>query len=68
MIDFGKAFLKAVAHKKTNRSEMASKLDLSKNYFYDLCAGKKRPSLDVIERTSLACGVKLSDFIRWGEE
>ena len=67
-MDFGKAFLKAAAHKRLIRKDMALKLGLSENYFYDLCLNKKQPSVKLILNAADVCDVKLSDFIRWGEE
>lgn len=67
-MDYGKAATKACAHKKMLRKHMATSLGLSNNYFYTICTGERKPSLDVLENLAKVCNVPLSTLIKWGEE
>jgi len=67
-MNYGKALTKASAHKGLIKKQMAASVGVSTNYFYDICASKRKPSIDLLENIAVSCDVKLSTLIKWGEE
>ncbi len=55
---------------KVNQSRkwLAKHLDVSPTYATLLCNGEKNPNAHMIERLSEVFGVRVSEFISWGEK
>ncbi len=55
---------------KANQSRrwLANRLDVSPTFATLLCNGEKNPNAHMIERLSEAFGVRVSEFISWGEK
>ena len=53
---------------KITQSDVANEADLSIRFYQDLESGKKKPSLETVNKLAHAFGMKLSEFCKYIEE
>lgn len=66
-MDFGKAVSMAIAGERLDYKVVATKLDISTNYLYDIATNRKNPGLNLLINLSKLCKIKLSTLIQYGE-
>ena len=52
---------------RLNQSDLATKIDLSRSYINELESGRKQPSLDVLNRYSVAFSIPVSSLMLFAE-
>lgn len=73
-MDINKKFSKAILRLRINndvkltQKDVADEADLSIRFYQDLESGKKRPSLETVEKIARALSMKLSDLCKIIEE
>ncbi len=73
-MDINKKFSKAILVLRINndvkltQKDVADEADLSLRFYQDLESGKKRPSLETVEKIAHALSMKLSDLCKIIEE
>lgn len=73
-MDINKKFSKAILVLRINndvkltQKDVADEADLSLRFYQDLESGKKRPSLETVEKIAHALSMKLSELCRIIEE
>ena len=73
-MDINKKFSKAILVLRMNndvkltQKDVADEADLSLRYYQDLESGKKRPSLETVEKIAHAHSMRLSELCRIIEE
>ena len=73
-MDINEKFTKAILTLRRNnevkitQSDISNEADLSIRFYQDLESGKKRPSLETVDKIAHAFGMRLSDFCKYIEE
>lgn len=66
-MNLGKSIRIGLANKNLTKRWLSERLEVSPGYVSDLCNEKQRPNLERVEQMAQLFGVKVSEFIAWGE-
>lgn len=67
-VNVGKSARIGLANVNKSRRWLADRVGISPSYMTNICNGEKVPNGEMLIRLSMAFGVKVSEFISWGEE
>lgn len=66
-MDIAKSIRVSLAASRKNQTWLAKELGVTKSYVSGLCSGAIGVSTDRLEQLAGVFGLKVSEFIKWGE-